>query len=161
MENINKYIYSLIITSVVAVIAELIISKNDNGISRYVDLICGLCVAMALIAPVKGGVEWLIRYSDGGIDGIILDHELPPKENYSDIFDLQLQGITEDEICRQICNEFGIDSKNIRINAHFDDSYAPQTINVVLNGKGILKDPTQIIRYINTAFNCQGTVAVE
>lgn len=161
MENINKYIYSLIITSVVAVIAELIISKGDSGISRYVDLICGLCVAIALIAPAKEGVEWLIKFGSGKIDGIIWEQELPTNKNYAQIFDGQLQGMTEEEICRLICGEFNIDSKNIRVSVELDGGYVPKKVNVILSGKGILKDPAQIIKYIKETFNCQGNVAIE
>jgi hypothetical protein len=162
MENINKYIYSLIITSVIAVLAELIIPKGEGaGIGKYVDMISGLCVVIALISPVKAGVDWLLELEADGIGGLVSEHELPDAESYAEAFEMQILDASQEEVRRLICKNFKIDPENIRVSLRFSEEYALQSVSVILRGNGVFVNPAEVTQYVRKTFGCECVVAVE
>lgn len=162
MENINKYIYSLIITSLVAILAELILPKADgDGAARYVDMISGLCIVIALLGPIRAGVTWLTEYQTNGISGVISSVELSEIDAYGQGFDIQLTAVTEEEILRCVCEKFAIKEQNIRLYASISKEYKLASVTVILSGEGILENPSNIIEYVRNTFGCECTVAVE
>ncbi|MBE6694314.1 MAG: hypothetical protein E7589_06090 [Ruminococcaceae bacterium] len=161
MENINKYIYSLILTALIAVIVELVSPADDGGgLGKHVNLICGLCIAVALLNPLKEGAQWLLELARDGIDGVVETSEMPSVEHYGDAFAEQVYTVSESEIKRLLCKQFDISENDIEIRCDFDERYLLVRITVLLSGKAVFKDPHKITDYLSGAIGCEAVVAI-
>ena len=157
MEKFNGYIYSLILTALVTVIVELI-TPSASATSRQVNFVCGLCIAVALIMPVKEGVEWLIAAQHEGFFDIGGDHVLI--EDYDDAFSEQINKLSEDELKRVLCERFDISSENVDVRLILDEDYNIGQITVILSGKGIFANPHELINYLENTYGCEAEVAI-
>ncbi|MBQ9161829.1 MAG: hypothetical protein IJX74_00995 [Clostridia bacterium] len=161
MENINKYIYSLILTAFIAVVVELISPAGDGGgVGKHVNMICGLCIAVALINPLKDGAQWLVELARDGIEGIVETSEMPSAEQYGDAFAEQIYTVSDSEIKRLLCEKFAISENDIEIHSTFNEEYRPMRITVLLSGQAVFKDPHKITDYLSGAFGCEAVVAI-
>lgn len=156
MENFKRYVYSLILTALVTVIIELLM-PNDSATSRQINFICGLCITVALILPVKDGILWLIDAQNK--DFSFVSDEASP-EDYSDVLSEQISKLSADELKRLVSEKFDIPSDCIDAHMHFNESHSLEKITIILHEKGVFINPHRIMDYLESTFNCPAEVAV-
>ena len=156
MDNLNGYIYSLILTALVTVIVELIIPQ-DGATARQINFVCGLCIAVALIFPIKSGVEWLIDAKSNGFD--IISGEIEAKD-YQGVFSQEISKLGSDELKKSLCDKFNISSENIEVRLALDENCNVGGITVILSGKGIMQNPHKLIQYLENTYGCTAQVAI-
>lgn len=162
----KEYIYVLILTAVMAAVAELL---TDGGSSAgVVRMVAGLCVLVALVQPVKEGILWLREASLGEADfeeWLTLPDEGVDAEA---VFNGQLSQLGRQEVERAtvslLAEQFGVRPEDCRVEAELvgdGGEMRIECIRIVLSGMAILKNPHSIEAAVKEAFGGECVVAVE
>lgn len=161
----ESYVYALILTAVMAAIAELL--TDGTGASGAVRLVAGLCVLTALIQPLGDGVRWLRGVSSE--ENLSEWLSVPEADlDAGAVFSQQVSSLSEqavaDEAERLMQEKFGVPADQCRVVAEVAVEQGKpriERLTVVLSGSAILKNPRTVQAYMEQAFGGECTVAVE
>ena len=162
----KAYVYALILTAVVAAIAELL--ADGGGSSGAVRMVAGLCVLLALIQPIREGIVWLQSAAEGEIvpeEWVSLPEGDPKAE---EVFGEQLlhvsQQAVEAEALSLLRDRFDVPSDGCRIRATVvseGHGVRVERMTVLLSGSAALKNPHTIKAFMENTFGGECAVAVE
>ena len=162
----SGYIMALVLTGITAAIAELL--SPSEKLAGHIRLVAGLCLLVALLAPVRSAVEYLGSVSDGGFDVEELLPELEG-EDYAESFSDELARITVEKteawVSGALESRFGIppDARRIYVKTELsDDGKTPAIlrVDIVLHTSAILQNPHEIEAYVTSNLKCPCTVAI-
>ena len=162
----SGYIMALVLTGIAAAIAELM--SPSEKLAGHIRLVAGLCLLVALLAPIRSVVAYFHTVSDGGLDAEELLPELEG-EHYGESFSEELERITAEEteawVSGVLESRFGIppDAREIYVKTEtLDDGKAPSIsrVDIVLHTSAILQNPHEIEAYVTSNLKCPCTVAI-
>ena len=162
----NGYVMALVMTGIAAAVAELL--SPSERLAGHIRLVAGLCVLLALLAPIGSVAEYVHGVSEGGLDvGEILP-ELE-YEDYGESFAEELVRITAKEteawVSDALENRFGVppSAREIYVRAEMTgDGQAPTLarVDIVLHTSAILQNPHDIQAFVESNLKCPCTVAI-
>jgi len=147
----NKYIYSLLIVSVVGGLINSFISSFGN-IKKYVNYFIGILMVICILSPVIGVVN-NISYFKNNISEFfnnIVSEEIINNSNEI-IINTGTEAIKRG-IEKSIIDKFGLNEKEIFVELNFDksdiESIKITKINITLTGKASWYDADSIKKYL-------------
>ncbi len=162
----KNYLITIISASICVGIYN-IISPQFHGIQKYSKMIGMLIVMCVMISPVK---ELLNTFDKNGFENIkdnILDSEDTSKEEYNDIFKDYLNRFSVDEIKRKIKDilyqkfEIPEDECEISVFTKYDEGLKISSIQILLSGKSIFKNPYTIEKHFGELLDCTCQVLIK
>lgn len=168
----TKYILPVIFTAVIAAVAEFLSPAGEgNGLSGHIKLVAGLCITVALLSPIRDGIDLLYGVLNGNYTEDLTEEIFPSdalREDYNHAFSERLELLTrtelEGEISRILNDEFNISNGNARIVTELSEPNSNVTlkrITVVLSKNAVFKNPHKIKERLSSYFNCKCEVAIE
>ena len=165
----TSYILTLLSASLAAGVIELLAPKGDGGrIASYVRMVSGLFLLIALLAPLKAGLEILQSVAAGDLAGFIEEHiPTPEPEDYQNVFSSTLTSIgrqeTEAWVTDSLETVFGIPPQNCAVEAVMESDGETMTlreIRIGLSGKHALENPHPLEAYYSERFQCPCYVTI-
>ena len=166
----REYIYSIVCVSAAIGIACAISPDGvGGGLKKHIKLVCALCFLCVMIGPLIGaldGVKDTFEEIIGGFEGD--DEEI--REEYDRIYNEYIEdgcGEKVEQVVKEILSsELGISEKNVRSTVQFEDKNGDGAkeigkITVILSGKEIFCDPSEIKACIAQTFDCECICAIE
>ena len=162
----SGYIMALVLTGIAAAIAELL--SPSERLASHIRLVSGLCLLVALLAPVRAVLDYVGGISDGSFD---VEEQVPELEgtDWGESFSDALLRITAAEaeawVSDSLEDRFGIssDAREIYVRTDVsDDGQAPviTRVDIVLHTSAILQNPHEIEAFVQSHLNCPCTVAI-
>ena len=160
------YLLSVLTTSLIASLVGILTPEGERGgIAKHVKLLLSLLLICALIAPLKGAVQWLRELGEGEI-------RIPAIEDSEHEYQSQMQealdGASEtyfiQMLTQAIASEFSISTDQMRCSARWEQAesgLAPTSVTVILSGAAIWKNPHAIEAYVVDLLGCACEVAIE
>ncbi len=169
----TNYILSLLIASLAAAVVEMLVPRGDGGrMAAYVRMVAGLFLLVALISPLRAGLDLLASAADGSLSEDILA-ALPagpadPSEHESTLA-ATLTATTAAEVeawtRTELSSRFSIPPADATVAATC--TYSPEDgrltlidLRIALTPAHLLTDPHPIEAYFADALACPCYVTI-
>ena len=162
----KSYLITIIITSICIGIYN-IISPLHHGIEKYSKMIGMLIVVCIMISPIKELIDSLDKNGFENIKDSILDTDNISKDEYNEIFKDYLNRFSIDEIKQKIKDalhqrfEIPEDECEISVFTQYDEGLKLSSIQILLSGKSIFKNPYTIEEYFEELLGCTCQVLIK
>lgn len=165
----SAYILPLLAASLAAALVELLAPKGDGGrIAAHVRMIAGLYLLVALLNPLREGLDLLRSAAEGDLtarlEGSVTAYT---PEDYEAFFRASLSALGKDETQAQVTSAlesvFGIPSDACAVEAVCEsdgETLILREVRIGLKGKYALKNPHPIEKYFADALGCPCYVTV-
>jgi hypothetical protein len=156
----------IIITSICVGIYN-IISPQFHGIEKYSKMIGMLVVVCVMISPLKMLLNSFDKNGFENIQNSILGSEQTNKEEYDEIFNDYLNRFSIDEIKQEIKKilyenyEIPAQECEISVFTKFDEKLQLSSIQILLSGKSIFKNPYVIEEHFKELLGCTCQVLIK
>ncbi len=147
--------------ALIAGVISVIVPGNGEGFKKYVTLIGSLCVLCVILSPVTELLGVMTDFADGGFSEWYEDTE----EEYGGKYNKFLMSVgkdnVEDGITSLLYEQFGIPENECSVSAVVEEKngeLAIVSIDIILTGKSVLKDPYEVEKYISGLLDCQCNV---
>ena len=139
----NKYIYTLLIISVISGLINSFIS-SFGSIKKYVDYFIGLLIVVCLMSPIidiVGNISSLKNNISEFVENLVSEDEINSSNEI--IINAGVDAI-KNGIKKEIADKFGLDEKEILIELDIDkgniESIKIKQISIILTGKASWSD---------------------
>lgn len=162
----KNYLVMIIITSICVGIYN-IISPQFHGIEKYSKMIGMLVVVCVMISPLKMLLNSFDKNGFENIQNSILGSEQTNKEEYDEIFNDYLNRFSIDEIKQEIKEilyenyEIPAQECEISVFTKFDEKLQLTSIQILLSGKSIFKNPYVIEEHFKELLGCTCQVLIK
>ena len=162
----KNYLIMIIITSICVGIYN-IISPQFHGIEKYSKMIGMLVVVCVMISPLKMLLNSFDKNGFENIQNSILGSEQTNKEEYDEIFNDYLNRFSIDEIKQEIKDilyenyEIPAQECEISVFTKFDEKLQLSSIQILLSGKSIFKNPYVIEEHFKELLGCTCQVLIK
>ena len=156
----------IIITSICVGIYN-IISPQFHGIEKYSKMIGMLVVVCVMVSPLKMLLNSFDKNGFENIQNSILGSEQTNKEEYDEIFNDYLNRFSIDEIKQEIKEilyenyEIPAQECEISVFTKFDEKLQLSSIQILLSGKSIFKNPYVIEEHFKELLGCTCQVLIK
>ena len=161
----TDYILSLVSASI-AVSLLSILAPDASGIAKHVRLIASLFLICVLISPIGTFLGGLRALANGEVT--LPEWSLPSEEETEKQFQAALNTASKayflDSLTQLLASEFSLQAGDIRCTANWSDegdTPTPTKITVLLSGKAIWKNPTEIEAFVRDLLDCECITAIE
>ncbi len=160
----NAYIISLMVAAVAVAVVELLLPRGEGGrVSATVRMVAGLFLLVALITPLRAGIDLVQDAMNGELADRVID-QLSPDTLSADPLEvwnatLSAMGRSEVEIFVQnaLFNRFSIPSTDCTVEAICGaeaDTLTLVEVRIALHGPSVLHNPHPIEAYITETLAC-------
>ena len=162
----KNYLIMIIITSICVGIYN-IISPQFHGIEKYSKMIGMLVVVCVMVSPLKMLLNSFDKNGFENIQNSILGSEQTNKEEYDEIFNDYLNRFSIDEIKQEIKEilyenyEIPAQECEISVFTKFDEKLQLSSIQILLSGKSIFKNPYVIEEHFKELLGCTCQVLIK
>ena len=162
----KNYLIMIIITSICVGIYN-IISPQFHGIEKYSKMIGMLVVVCVMVSPLKMLLNSFDKNGFENIQNSILYSEQTNKEEYDEIFNDYLNRFSIDEIKQEIKEilyenyEIPAQECEISVFTKFDEKLQLSSIQILLSGKSIFKNPYVIEEHFKELLGCTCQVLIK
>ena len=162
----KNYLIMIIITSICVGIYN-IISPQFHGIEKYSKMIGMLVVVCVMISPLNMLLNSFDKNGFENIQNSILGSEQTNKEEYDEIFNDYLNRFSIDEIKQEIKEilyenyEIPAQECEISVFTKFDEKLQLSSIQILLSGKSIFKNPYVIEEHFKELLGCTCQVLIK
>lgn len=165
----STYILSLLSASLAAAVVELLSPKGEGGrLTAHIRMVAGLFLLVALLNPLKEGIELLREAVDGDLTArleAMLPENIPA--DYEAVFGDTLTAVSRDEaeafVVSALETEFGIPPSGctVSVSCAYEDGVLTVTeARIALRGKYMTHDPHPIEVYFAERLCCPCYVTV-
>lgn len=162
----KNYLIMIIITSICVGIYN-IISPQFHGIEKYSKMIGMLVVVCVMASPLKMLLNSFDKNGFENIQNSILGSEQTNKEEYDEIFNDYLNRFSIEEIKQEIKEilyenyEIPAQECEISVFTKFDEKLQLSSIQILLSGKSIFKNPYVIEERFKELLGCTCQVLIK
>ena len=162
----KNYLVMIIITSICVGIYN-IISPQFHGIEKYSKMIGMLVVVCVMVSPLKMLLNSFDKNGFENIKDSILDTDNISKDEYNEIFKDYLNRFSIDEIKQEIKEilyenyEIPAQECEISVFTKFDEKLQLSSIQILLSGKSIFKNPYVIEEHFKELLGCTCQVLIK
>lgn len=162
----KNYLIMIIITSICVGIYN-IISPQFHGIEKYSKMIGMLVVVCVMVSPLKMLLNSFDKNGFENIQNSILGSDHTSKEEYNEIFNDYLNRFSIDEIKQEIKEilyenyEIPAQECEISVFTKFDEKLQLSSIQILLSGKSIFKNPYVIEEHFKELLGCTCQVLIK
>ncbi len=164
----TPYILSLAAASLAAALVELLAPKGEGGrLAAGIRMVAGLFLLVALLSPLRAGLELLVGLSDGTVD---LPVGVPSveAEDYESTLQASILSLGEAELTawvgETLRTAFGVSPEEAEVIPVWAESEALPPplaeVYILLSGTAALEDPHPIEAYFADALGCSCRVSV-
>ncbi len=159
----REYLLNIVFVALVAGVTQMLApASGKSGIGKYVKFLSGLCVLCALTLPISDMYSRIGEIKDYVVE--IFDSEVDSYDEYDEIFRENLEALAKDELCIKISSlvreRFGISEDDIKVNVIFSGEKL-KTVEILLGGTAILKNPYEIQSYVSSLLKCEVNVGLQ
>ena len=129
----------------------------DGELKKYVRLVGALCILLAMVAPIYESVV----SGELDLDNYFSDM-VEKEEQYKDVYAEYLADGSRKEaeamLEASICEKFNLKSDDIAVKAELvrkGDGYALDRIGIYVSGSAILRDPRELVAYVEELAECE------
>ncbi len=164
----TPYILSLAAASLAAALVELLAPKGEGGrLAAGIRMVAGLFLLVALLSPLRAGLELLVGLSDGTVD---LPAGVPSveAEDYESTLQASILSLGEAELTawvgETLRTAFGVSPEEVEVTPVWAESETlPPPLAelcIVLSGEAMFANPHPMEAYFTDALGCPCRVSV-
>lgn len=165
MNEITSYILSLIATVFVATLVGILAPSGDGGLARHLRLLTSLVLICVLISPILSIAEEVRDLLDGNFT---FEGDTGVDEDYASALEESMNATSKhyfvQMLTQTLAERFSIAEDDIRCRVEWTeekDNLHPSRVTVILSGRAIWKNPTEIEAYVTSLLGCECVSAIE